>query len=96
MPYVWNSLIFVWFFWAQINKGLKDSGRWGLSLGLTDEMIKVLLPKLKKTEQTLKGGTNQIEMAELLEHDIVKEHAERLREQLFQLDKLHSAARLFK
>ena len=75
-------------------KGLKDRvGEESLSLGLTSEQIKALAPKVKKCEQVLKMGTNQVEIAEQLDHDIVKEHVHRLRDQLFHLDRLHSSAR---
>ena len=75
-------------------KGLKNRvGEESLSPGLTAEQIKALTPKVKKCEQVLKMGTNQVEIAEQLDHDIVKEHVHRLRDQLFHLDRLHSSAR---
>ena len=75
-------------------KGWNDRvGEESLSLGLTAEQIKDLIPKVKKCEQVLKAGSNQVEIAEQLDHDIVKEHVHRLREQVFHLDRLYCSAR---
>ena len=98
---LWFALVLLSFFnvlflsFKKTIMGLKDrAGEESLCLGLTSEQIKALVHKVKKCEQVLKMGTNQVEIAEQLDHDIVKEHVHRLRDQLFHLDRLHPSARL--
>ena len=52
------------------------------------------MPRVKRTEAILKGGTNQLEIAEEWNQDIIVEHGEKLRDLLIQLDRQCAAARL--